>query len=192
MYNFRERERERVKRRKHKGVLCACACVFVFVAGPKIVQRTDAPPKSEDGSSSEVNRPSHRRVLINWSDNKVKLVRDCPALCWSCRIEKKICAILAIPLWNWSSVNVWTLLDHNSKLEIGHNYPSASASVQSVLSVHSSLCIDNGPAWLSAFGCFSSWRRPKKVGLNSSCNPLFCIMGFCFYKVYAPTSSYYL
>ena len=31
---------------------------FVFVATrSKIVQRTDAPPKSEDGLSSEVNRP---------------------------------------------------------------------------------------------------------------------------------------
>ena len=71
--------------------------MHMYVARSKIVQRT-APPKLEDGSSIDPN--SHCPVLIHLSDNKVKFVRDCPALClpelWDLKKKKRNTRNLAL------------------------------------------------------------------------------------------------
>ena len=66
----------------------------------KRLYKGHAPPISEDGLSSEDTQPEFTLSRsYKLSDNKVKFVRDCPALCWpEWRDLKKICAIPAIPL----------------------------------------------------------------------------------------------
>ena len=77
--------RESEKEQAWMGFVClrtlVSVCVCVFVARWKIVKRTDAPPKSEGGSSSEVKRPEFTPSR-SYKFIKVKFVRDCPALCW--------------------------------------------------------------------------------------------------------------
>ena len=68
----REREGASTKGFCH---LCACACVCLLP--DQRWYKGHAPPKSEDGWSSEVNRLEFKR-----QDNKVKCVRVYPALCW--------------------------------------------------------------------------------------------------------------
>ena len=63
----------------------ACACV-------------SPDQRFNKGHVNSIDPNSHRRVLINLSDDEVKFVRDFPALCWpELRDLKKICAIHAIP-----------------------------------------------------------------------------------------------
>ena len=80
-------ERERAGLSEREGVLCARVCAYVRVRACVCVC-----PQIKDGTKDmhhrkmvcqvkSVDPNSQRRVLINLSDNKVKCVRDCPALC---------------------------------------------------------------------------------------------------------------
>ena len=67
-----------------------------FCAPDQRLYKGHAPPKSEDGWSSEGNRPEF--TTSRSSANKVKFEWDYPALCWpELRDLKKIGAIPSIP-----------------------------------------------------------------------------------------------
>jgi hypothetical protein len=93
----------RAQRRAHERA-------FVFVATrSKIVQRTDAPPKSEDGLSSEVNRPEfiHAVTFLYIYQTTRWNLCGIDMLAWVAGYEKNILyipvyIISAIPHWNVS------------------------------------------------------------------------------------------